>query len=151
MKLAEALILRSDLNKKLVSLKERLTRFAVVQEGDQPHEDPQEVFKEACGATETLRDLVIRIETANQTAKLSDGRTVSQALAEREHLMRLHAFVNAAIEGTKKEPDRYGMKEIKWVATISVKDYQKKLDDYAKAIRDINVKIQEANWKHELS
>lgn len=43
------------------------------------------------------------------------------------------------------------MKEIKWVATISVKDYQKKLDDYAKAIRDINVKIQEANWKHELS
>lgn len=151
MKLAEALILRSDLNKKLVSLKERLTRFAVVQEGDQPHEDPQELFAEACGAAATLRDLVIRIETANQAAKLSDGRSVSQALAERDYLIQSHAFVNALIEGTKKEPDRYGMKEIKWVATISVKDYQKKLDDYAKAIRDINVKIQEANWKHELS
>lgn len=151
MKLAEALILRSDLNKKLASMKERLTRFAVVQEGDQPHEDPQEIFAEACGVAKTLRDLVIQIETGNQAAKLSDGRTVAQALAERDYLIQSHAFVNALIEGTKKEPDRYGMKEIKWVATISVKDYQKRLDDYAKAIREINVKIQEANWKHELS
>ncbi len=40
MKLAEALLLRSDLQKKLASLRERIVANAVVQEGDKPHEAP---------------------------------------------------------------------------------------------------------------
>jgi hypothetical protein len=149
-KLAEALILRSDLLKKLQSLKDRIQRFAVVQEGDKPHEDPKEILKQANGAAEELRDLVVKIETANHTGKVADGRTIARALADRDLLINQHALVAAAIEGTKAQPDRYGVKEIKWVATISVKDYQKRLDDYAKAIREVNVLIQEANWKYEI-
>ena len=40
MKLAEALLLRGDMQKKLASLRERIGQNAVVQEGEQPHEDP---------------------------------------------------------------------------------------------------------------
>ena len=36
MKLAEALLLRADLNKKLASLRERINRNAIVQEGETP-------------------------------------------------------------------------------------------------------------------
>jgi len=151
MKLAEALIVRSDLNKKIQSLKERIGRFAVVQQGDKPHEDPEELFKEACAVVESLRDMVSNIESANQTAKLKDGRTIAMALAQRDCLIQQHALVSAAIDGTKKDPDRYGTKEIKWVSTISVKSYQKRLDDYAKKIRELNVYIQEANWSYTIT
>ena len=150
MKLAEALILRSDLNKKIQSLKERIGRFSVVQQGDLPHEDPEDIFRQAHSVSKSLQDLVVKIEQSNIVARIKDGRTIAVALAERDHLIQLHAFVGAAIGGTKKEPERYGVKEIKWVSTISVKDYQKRLDDYSKLIRDINVMIQEANWNFEM-
>jgi hypothetical protein len=53
--------------------------------------------------------------------------------------------------GANKEPDRYSLKEIKWVATINVSDYQKRMDDYSKKIRDLNINIQAANWKFEIN
>lgn len=150
MKLAEALILRSDIDKKIQSFKERLGRYATVQQGDTPHEDPEEIFREACGTIETLESLVVKIQTANTVAKLKDGRTIAVALAEREALMHQHSLLSTAIEGANKEPSRYSASEIKWVTTISIKNYQKRLDDCAKKIRDLNVLIQEANWHYEM-
>ena len=46
MKLAEALNLRADVQKRIASLKERLIRNAKVQEGDVPAEDPVMLLKE---------------------------------------------------------------------------------------------------------
>lgn len=54
MKLAEALMVRSDLQKKLYSLQSRLNKNVLVQEGDEPSEDPVLLlgrflmFKRAC-------------------------------------------------------------------------------------------------------
>ncbi len=45
MKLAEALLLRADLQKKTSSLRERIVANAVVQEGDEPREDPKALLK----------------------------------------------------------------------------------------------------------
>lgn len=41
MKLAEALILRSDYQKRIEQLKNRLTNNAKIQEGDEPMESPE--------------------------------------------------------------------------------------------------------------
>ena len=41
MKLAEALNLRADLQKRIAQLKERLANNVKVQEGDSPAEDPK--------------------------------------------------------------------------------------------------------------
>ena len=44
MKLAEALLLRSDQQKKLASLKQRINANVLVQDGDEPSEDPNELI-----------------------------------------------------------------------------------------------------------
>jgi hypothetical protein len=150
MKLAEALLLRADLQKKLASLRERVVANAVIQEGDTPHEDPNKLMAEAFGAMDELEDLVSRINKTNAHAKLPDGRTITQAIARRDTLIAQHALVTAAIAGARKEPDRYGVREIKWVATIKVAKLQKQSEDLAKKIRELNALIQATNWKADL-
>ena len=46
MKLAEALSLRADLQRRIAALRERLRKNARVQEGDTPAEDPLELLAE---------------------------------------------------------------------------------------------------------
>ncbi len=151
MKLAEALLLRADIQKKIASLRERIVANAVVQQGDKPHEDPNVLMKEAYGAMATLEELVTNVNKTNLRAKLADGRTMTDAIAKRDTLVAQHALVLAAIGGARKEPDRYGVREIKWVATIKVSALQKQADDLAKKIRELNGHIQETNWKTELN
>ncbi|MEO7094527.1 MAG: DIP1984 family protein [Polyangiales bacterium] len=151
MKLAEALLLRADLQKKIASLRERIVANAVVQEKDKPSEDPAVLMKEAFGAIDELEALVVKINETNLTAKLADGRTLTQAIAVRDTLKAQHALLQAAIAGARKEPDRYGVREIKWVATLPVAKLQKQSDDLSKKIRELNGHLQEANWKTSLA
>jgi hypothetical protein len=118
-----------------------------VQEGDKPHEDPTTLMSEAFGAIDKLETLVSKINETNLRAKLADGRTLTAAIARRDTLAAQHALITAAIAGCRKEPDRYGVREIKWVATLKVAKLQKQSDDLAKKIRELNALIQEANWR----
>jgi hypothetical protein len=150
MKLAEALVLRSDMQKKLASLKERIGRNSVVQQGDKPHEDPAQLLKEAVGVLKQLEALVVRIHKANLQTKLSDGRSLSEVIAARDTLVQHHSLLQHAITNATREPDRYSMKEIKWVAVQKVSSLQKQADDVSKKIRDVNMVMQKANWEVEL-
>jgi hypothetical protein len=150
MKLAEALLLRADLQKKIASLRERIVANAVVQEGDKPHEDPTTLMKEAFGVIEQLENLVSRINVTNLRTNLPDKRTMTAAIAHRDALVQQHALLTASIAGSRKEPDRYGVREIKWVATLKVASLQKQADDLAKNIRELNGTIQQTNWKADL-
>ncbi|MBS2014071.1 MAG: DIP1984 family protein [Deltaproteobacteria bacterium] len=146
-KLAEALLLRADMQKKVASLRERVVANAVVQEGEKPNEDPSQLLLEAMGALSDLEVLVARINKTNLMAKLPDGRTLTEAIAKRDALVQQHALLQAAAAGSRKEPDRYGVREIKWVAMMDVRKLQKQCDDLARSIREINGAIQETNWK----
>lgn len=150
MKLAEALLLRADQQKKIASLKERIVANAVVQEGEAPHEPPDELLKEAFGVVSELEELVTRINQTNLAAKLADGRSLTEAIARRDALAQKHALLTAAIAGCRKEPERYGVREIKWKATFDVVKLQKQADDLAKNLRELNAQIQQANWSAEL-
>ena len=150
MKLAEALLLRADTQKKIASLRDRIVSNAVVQQGDKPHEKPAELMKQAVGALGDLEDLVTKINRTNLSAKLADGRSLTDAIAHRDMLTAKHALYVAAIAGSKKEPDRYSAREIKWVATLEVAKLQKQADDLAKKIRELNAQIQKANWSANL-
>ena len=46
MKLAEALSIRADLQKKVAQLKERIKESAKVQEGDEPCDNVEELYKD---------------------------------------------------------------------------------------------------------
>ena len=150
MKLAEALLLRADLQKKIASLRDRIVANAVVQEGDAPHENPSDLMKQAVGALGDLEALVTKINRANLKTKTARGKTLTEAIAHRDMLAAQHALYVAAIAGSKKEPDRYSSREIKWVATLEVAKLQKQTDDLAKKLRDLNADIQKANWAADL-
>ena len=61
MKLAEALSIRADLQKRVAQLKERIKESAKVQEGDEPCDNVEELYKELDEALVQLEDLVYRI------------------------------------------------------------------------------------------
>lgn len=150
MKLAEALLLRSDLQKKSQSLRERIVAMSVVQEGDKPHEDPAALMKQAFDVEEQLATLVASINRTNGLAKLPDGRTLTRAMADRDMLTAKHGLLQSAVAATRKEPSRYGAREIKWVAVVPVAKLQKQSDDLAKNLRELNARIQETNWRVEV-
>ena len=107
MKLAEALMLRSDAKQKLASLYERIKDNAIVPQDDKLHEDPAELLNEAVGVVDQIESLVIRINRANLENQLADGQTLMEAFAARDSLTKQHALLHAAIEGAKREPDEY--------------------------------------------
>ena len=151
MKLAEALMVRSDLQKALASLKQRIVANAVVQEGNAPHEDPRDLQAQAFRVMSELERMVLVINAANHDYFVADEMSLAAAIARRDTLTAQHALLQQAIAGSHKEPDRYSMSEIKWVATCDVAAMQRHADALAKNIRELNVSIQARNWDVEVS
>ncbi len=86
MKLAEALILRADCQKRIAQLKSRLLVNAKVQEGDAPAETPQELIAELGRVSTELLDLIKRINRTNSATAFAGRGTITDALAERDVL-----------------------------------------------------------------
>ena len=150
MKLAEALILRADCQKRMEQLKSRMLRSAKVQEGEQPAENPQELIDELERVSNELSDLIKRINRTNSTTIFANDQTISDALAERDVMvLRRGAFSDLASMAAMRQ-DRLTRSEVKYVATINVAEIQKRADDLAKSYRELDARIQEMNWKTEL-
>lgn len=150
MKLAEALLLRGDIQRKLASLRTRIGQNCLVQEGNVPDEDPNGLIGEAVGVIDELEKLVTAINVANLKHTLPDGRTLTAAIARRESLVQRHALLQAAIDATQQSPDRYSLREIKSVVTVEVAKLHRQIEDLARQIRELNAQIQETNWKVDL-
>ena len=150
MKLAEALLLRSDQQKKLVSLKQHINANVLIQDGDEPSEDPNELLKQVFALTKESQKLVFTIHQTNALAKLNDGRSLLALLTQRDELVERHKVLTSAISNTNREPDRYSSREIKWRKVIPVSSLQKQADDISAKLRDLNVLIQANNWQIDL-
>lgn len=150
MKLAEALILRADCQKRFEQLKSRLLNNARVQEGDKPAEKPQELIAEIEKVATELVSLIKRINQTNSSAIVARGKTISDLLAERDILrLRRTAFADLAASASARQ-DRYTRSEVKFVATVNVAEFQKRADKLAKDYREMDARIQELNWRTEL-
>ena len=149
MKLAEALNQRADLQKRIAQLRERLSNNVKVQEGDEPAEKPEDLFKELEGTLKQLKDLIVSINRTNQETVV-DGKTLTEMIAEKDvlsmHLSALRDTLNAA----NVRSDRYSRNEIKFVRTIDVNALQKKVDDLSRDLREMDSRLQQANWTTEL-
>jgi DNA-binding FrmR family transcriptional regulator len=150
MKLAEALLLRADIQKKLASLQARAQKYAVVQEGERPAEDPKEILRQIEAVSTELQRLVFTINRANLTHRIKTGESLTEALANRDGLVLRHRILQSIADVCAKPPERYGVKEIRWVTTVDVAAIQGQVDGLAKQIREINAAIQEAGWQVEL-
>jgi len=150
MKLAEALILRADCQKRIAQLKSRLLTNAKVQEGDPAAENPQELLAELGRVSAELLDLIKRVNRTNSATLFAERRTISDALAHRDvFAVQRAAYVELA-EAASITQGRYTRSEVKYIATINVAEIQKRADELAKNYRDLDARIQELNWKTEL-
>lgn len=151
MKLAEALILRADLQKRVEQLRIRLINNAKVQEGDAPAEKPEALIKEIEASAAELENLVKRINKTNSTTEFNSGLTLTDALAERDILLLRKGIFSGLVGAATVSQQLYSRSEIKFVSTVNVGRMQKQADDLAKTYRELDAKIQEFNWKTDLA
>lgn len=150
MKLAEALLLRRDLNNRLFQLRNEISSSVLVQEGDTLDRSITELFKEYDEINQQYSELVVAINRKNATASLADNALLlMEALEQREQLRRKHALLTQALDETKAAP-RMGRNEIRLVRTIDTKTLTEQLNTTAKQLRELDGKIQQTNWLVDL-
>lgn len=149
MKLAEALNQRADLQKRIAQLKERLSNNVKVQEGDEPAEKPEDLFKELGGSLKELESLIVRINRTNQET-VWEGKTLTEMIAGKDVLSLQLSVLRSVLEAANVRSDRYSRNEIKFVRTIDVNPLQKQVDDLSRDLRELDSKLQQANWMTDL-
>lgn len=149
MKLAEALQARADLNRRIEHLKNRLSLNAVVQEGEQPAENPADLLTELDECILNLEQLIARINFTN-CKTLADGQSLTELIAKKDCLsIRLCAY-RALVTEASQLAHRATRTEIKIISTINVREIQKSADDFGKELRLLDNTLQEMNWKTDL-
>ncbi|MEA2595901.1 MAG: hypothetical protein QOF01_2370 [Thermomicrobiales bacterium] len=150
MRLAEALILRADAQKRIEQLKQRLLRNAKVQEGDAPAENPGDLIQEFERVSVDLIRLIQQINRTNVATTLAAGATVSDALALRDVLAKQHAVFRDLAATATIDQSRYSRSEVKFVSTVDVAAMQRRADDLARQYRELDAAIQATNWSTDL-
>lgn len=154
MKLAEALALRADATRRVEQLRARIVANARYQEGEEPAEDASALLAEAGAVLDQLEDLIRRINRTNATAVIGpDGTTLSDALAHRDILRLRHSVVTAAADAAAGKNNNYQRQlrsELKMLSALPVAALRAQSDDLSRKIREIDVRIQRANWEVDL-
>ena len=148
MKLAEALSIRADLQRKVSQLKNRLKDSAKVQEGDEPAESVEELFAELGDCLSQLEELVFRINRTNMQT-MHEGESLTHMIARKDALS-MRISVMREVLGHVTETDRYGRNEIRYVRTVDVAALRKETDAYAGQLRGLDLQLQSLNWSVDL-
>ena len=149
MKLAEALIERSDLQKRLDQLEDRLGSNALVQDGEEPAEDPVALLAELVTLSASLEDLITRINLTNASVTV-DGRTLTALIAKRDVLTKRIRITRHFLNTASQTGMRSRGSEIILKSTVPVRELQKNLDELSKTLRETDTAIQAANWSNDL-
>lgn len=150
MRLAEALILRADHQKRFEQLKQRIVSNAKVQEGDEPAEEPKKLLKEMEAVADELLNLISRINKTNSTTPYQGEKSLSDALAERDLIMLRRSVYSDLAKAASVVQSRTSRSEVKFKSTVSVPEIQKEIDALSKVYRELDSGIQELNWKTDL-
>jgi len=146
MKLAEALLLRSDLIKKIEHIQNRIRPVLIVSDDKKPQEDPTKLIAELRTAIQELETLVIRINKTNNEINFNGEGSLMEALAKRDSLKMLSEKLRNIRYAA--QIDNSGDANLK--TTIDIKKLQTEMDQTGRAFREIDSKIQELNWLTEL-
>ena len=150
MKLAEALSIRKDLQKRIQQLETRIRSNVKVQEDEEPLEDPNELMKELHSCLIQLEGLIGRINFTNINTKNAEGLSITQLMAKKDTLtMRIGILRNVYSEATNIL-NRYSPTEIRQECVIDVKQLSKQIDDYSSRLRKLDMEIQGLNFLTDL-
>ena len=149
MKLAQALILRADTQKRLEQLKGRLLDNAKMQENERPSEDPKLLLKELDRLSDELFRLILAINLTNSSAKF-EGASLTEMIAKKDTLSQKASVLREFAKSASQKVDLYSNSEIKILSSVDVATLQKQIDELSKEIRELDMKLQEANWQVDL-
>jgi hypothetical protein len=150
LKLAEALVQRADMQKRMAQLASRIVQQARHQEGEEPVEDAAELLREYDRLAGNLEDLIVRINVQNLATMVDDSLTMTAALARRDRLRQLHRMRSELADAASRGVDRYSKSEIKFLPSIDVRALRREADDLAGEARELDTRIQAANWTTEM-
>lgn len=151
MRLAEALSLRGDTQKKIEQLRARIAANARYQEGEEPSEDAAALLAEVSEAVDRLRSLIAAINLTNGQIVLEGGQSMTVALAERDALRLRHSILSdAASAASGQGVFRQMRSELRQISALDVPALRADVDTVAQALRELDGRIQEANWTNDL-
>ncbi|MFJ9181114.1 DIP1984 family protein [Streptomyces sp. NPDC102360] len=154
MKLAEALAERADTTRRVEQLRSRVVDSARYQEGETPAEDAPQLLAEAGEVLDRLELLIRRINRTNAAVRVGEDGTLTDALARRDVLRLRHSVITAAADAAAGSGTRgYGRQlrsELVMLSALSVGELRAQADVLAREIREIDVRIQRANWEVDL-
>ena len=153
MKIAEALTARADLQRRIEQLRARITANARYQEGEEPAEDAAALLVQADADLLLLRDLIGRINATNSRLDLGADGTMTDALAARDVLRLQHSLLAdaaAAASGANDQFLRQMRSELRQISALPVAELRSRADAVAQELRELDNRIQQANWLHDL-
>ncbi|PRB08742.1 MULTISPECIES: DIP1984 family protein [unclassified Microbacterium] len=152
MKLAEALTARADLQRRIEQLRSRITANARYQEGEEPAEDAAALIVEADAALERLQELIRRINATNSRLDLDADGTMTDALAARDVLRLRHSLLADAASAASGSAGMFRQmrSELRQVAALPVATLRERADAVAVELRELDNRIQQANWTSDL-
>jgi hypothetical protein len=150
MKLCGALRFRSDNYKKIEELRAGAVASAQTQESAEAPESPAELLAEIERLAEETLQIVQRINRTNVGTRLASGQLIVDALAEREHYLKLRAPFDGVAQAASGLQQRYLRSEIRVVRTVDPSELRKRVDDFSRRHRLLDVAIQEVNWLTDL-
>ena len=131
-------------------MQQRIHKNVLVQDGDTPSEDPEQLIDEAVLVNKQLFELIQKIHQTNAQAQANNGKALLDILNQRDQLPAEHRIIQQALPNTHKDTDRYSVREIKWIKAVSVSKLQKQADEISQSLRLINLEIQASNWQIDL-
>ena len=149
MKLAEALNLRADIAKRINQLGYRLECNALVQEGEKPAENPEELLKELDELVVQQEELISRINLTNAKT-VSEGKTLTEMISHKDCLKIKISTLRDFLNSASRTASRAMRSEIKIYSTVNVSALRKQVDALEKDFRETDVKIQALNWNTDL-
>lgn len=153
MKLGEALALRADLQKRMHQVHTRLLENASVQEGDVPAIEPRALIDEYRRVAREHEDLVRRINHTNIGVRIvvdDDDVTLADAVVRRERIAREAKLLRELASHASPKQNRWLRTELKHVPAIDVAGVLTEADALSKTHRELDTRIQQANWDAEL-
>jgi hypothetical protein len=120
----EALNRRSDLQKRVAQIQDRLSACVLAQEGEELPESPDELLQELDRRYDELQELIAKINHTNASARLATGETVTEGIARRDVIALRQGALRSAIKeatggsfGSGLGLTRYSRSESAWCAT----------------------------------
>ena len=150
MKLAEALLLRVDLQKRLKLIEARLVRNAKTQGDEPPSEHPNALLIEFDECNKQWEELVQKINRTNSFTKTGAGCSIADMITKRDAIKQKLNVLSKLSENATVSVDRYSRSEIIYRSSISVPEIQKQINEYSKVYRELDTKLQSLNWTTEL-